>query len=187
MNDGMEALLKPQVQRPHLLILNNIVLPAVVFLLLSRVALVGFCVVRNQDHRLVIVSQWRWRLRSARGTSRELSVGRLIRVVYVMCRMYSVMLRMDLLRLNVNCIGLDVARRQLSTVLIDSLLPMVAMACLSWNVIVVAVRIYGRNHVGSSSGSCSHCRHCLSLRTFNRVVTPRSGVLMGSDLLLRCR
>lgn len=56
MNDGMEALLKPQVQRPHLLILNNIVLPAVVFLLLSRVALVGFCVVRNQDHRLVIVS-----------------------------------------------------------------------------------------------------------------------------------
>lgn len=179
------------------MILNDIVLPAVVLLLLGRVPLVRFGVVRDQHHRLVVVAQRRRRFRPSCWTARELAVrGRRRRCCdriaghhaagrrHRMDVVDGVVLGVDLLRLHVHRVGLDVAGRELGTILVDRLLAVVAVAGLGRDVVVVAVRIDGRDHVGAGRDGSDGLGLGAAGAVVDRVVTPRGRVLVGGDLLL---
>uniref|UniRef100_A0A182J4Y5 Uncharacterized protein n=1 Tax=Anopheles atroparvus TaxID=41427 RepID=A0A182J4Y5_ANOAO len=155
----------------YLLVLDDIVLAAVVFLLLGRVPVVGLGVVRDQHHRLVVVAQWRWRLGPPRRTTRKLAVGgrgRVRQLVDVVRRVHGLMvLRMNLMRLHLHRAGLH-AERQVGTVLVDRLLAVVAVARLHRDVVVVAMRVHSRQHIRLAGGRCRltdhrSCGRCLLL------------------------
>ena len=92
--------------------------------------MVRFGIVRDEHHRLMIVAQRWWRFGPPCWAASELAVrGGISHLVDVVRRMYGLVLGVNLMRLHLNCAGLH-AQRQVGAVLVDRLLPMVAMTRL---------------------------------------------------------